>query len=405
MYDTIVIGARCAGSPLAMLLAKKGARVLLLDRATFPANIPHGHFIHRHGPRRLRDWGLLSKVAARTPAVTSMIFDVGDFPLLVRDLVEDGMAWAYGPRRTTLDKILVDAAVECGAELREGFTVSEYVFDNDRLVGIRGRGPNGTEVEERATITVGADGRNSRLARAVHAPVYNELPTILGYYFSYWSNVQAETFELYARNEQQRIIFSFKTEDDLYAVFVGLPIEELTEVRRDIEGAFMRSLELVPDFAARVGAGRREERFYGASDLPNFYRKPFGDGWALVGDAGLHKDPYMALGICDALRDAELLASAIEDGLAARRPIDQALADYERLRNEASAADFDENVAMARFTPLRPEVLAIRAAVRERPADATRFVKARMGMIDPATFFNPQSLQQLLAVGAEPLMG
>jgi hypothetical protein len=105
------------------------------------------------------------------------------------------------------------------------------------------------------------------------------------------------------------------------------------------------------------------------------------------------------------LRDAELLASAIEDGLAARRPIDQALADYERLRNEVSAADFDENVAMARFTPLRPEVLAIRAPVRERPADATRFVKARMGMIDPATFFNPQSLQQLLAVGAEPLMG
>jgi flavin-dependent dehydrogenase len=403
MYDTIVIGARCAGSPLAMLLAKKGARVLLLDRATFPANIPHGHFIHRHGPRRLRDWGLLSKVAARTPAVTSMIFDVGDFPLLVRDLVEDGMAWAYGPRRTTLDKILVDAAVDCGAELREGFMVSEYVFDNGRLIGIRGRGPNGTEVEERATITVGADGRNSRLARAVHARVYNDLPTILCYYFSYWSNVQAETFELYARDHHRRIIFSFKTEDDLYAVFVGLPIEELTEVKRDIEGAFMQSLELVPDFAARVRAGRHEERFYGASDLPNFYRKPFGAGWALVGDAGLHKDPYLALGICDALRDAELLAHAIEDGLAARRPIDQALADYERRRNEASATDFDENVALARFTPLRPEVLAIRAAVRERPEEATRFVKARMGMTDPAAYFDPQNLQQLLA-GAEPSM-
>ncbi len=403
MYDTIVVGARCAGSSLAMLLAKQGARVLLVDRATFPADIPHGHFIHRHGPRRLRDWGLLSKVAARTPAVTTMIFDLGDFPLLVHDLVEDGVAWAYGPRRTTLDKILVDAAVESGAELREGFTVSEYVFDNDRLVGIRGRGPNGTEVEERATITVGADGRNSRLARAVHAPVYNDLPTILCYYFSYWSNVQAETFELYARDQHRRIIFSFKTEDGLYAVFVGLPIEELTEVKRDIEGAFMRSLELVPDFAARVRGGRREERFYGASDLPNFYRKPFGAGWALVGDAGLHKDPYMALGICDALRDAELLAGAIEDGLAARRPIDRALADYERRRNEASATDFDENVALARFTPPRPEVLAIRAAVRERPAEATRLVKARMGMTDPAAFFNPQNLQQLLA-GAEPSM-
>ncbi len=397
MYDTIVVGARCAGASLAMLLAKRGARVLLLDRATFPADIPHGHFIHRHGPRRLHDWGLLSKVAARTPAVATMIFDLGDFPLLVHDLVEDGVAWGYGPRRTTLDKILVDAAVERGVELRQGFTVCEYVFDNDRLVGIRGREPNGTEVEERATITIGADGRNSRLARAVHAPVYNDLPTILCYYFSYWSDVQAEAFELYARDRQRRIIFSFRTEDDLYAVFVGLPIEELADVRRDIEGAFTRSLELVPDFAARVRAGRREERFYGASDLPNFYRKPFGAGWALVGDAGLHKDPYMALGICDALRDAELLANAIDDGLAARRPMQQALADYERCRNEASAADFDENVAMARFTPPRPQALAIRAAVRQSPADATRFVKARMGMIEPAAFFNPQNLQQLLA--------
>jgi flavin-dependent dehydrogenase len=114
MYDTIVVGARCAGSSLAMLLARRGARVLLIDRAAFPADIPHGHFIHRHGPRRLRDWGLLSKVAARTPAVTTMIFDRGDFPLLVHDLVEDGVAWAYGPRRTTFDKILVDAAVESG---------------------------------------------------------------------------------------------------------------------------------------------------------------------------------------------------------------------------------------------------------------------------------------------------
>jgi flavin-dependent dehydrogenase len=326
-----------------------------------------------------------------------MILDVGDFPLLVRDLVEDGVAWGYGPRRTTLDKILVDAAVESGAELREGFAVSEYVFDDDRLVGVRGRGRDGTAVEERATITVGADGRNSRLARAVQAAVYNYLPTILCYYFSYWSHVQAEAFELYARNEQRRIIFSFRTEHDLYAVFVGLPIEELGEVRRDVEGAFMRSLELVPGFAARIRAGRREERFYGASDLPNFYRRPFGAGWALVGDAGQHKDPYMALGICDALRDAELLAHAITDGLAGRRPMVEALADYERCRNDASADDFHENIAQARFTPLRPEVLAIRAAVRERPEDATRFVKARMGMIDPASFFNPQTLQQLLA--------
>ena len=396
MYDVIVVGARCAGSPLAMLLARRGAKVLLVDRATFPSDIPHGHFVHRHGPRRLRDWGLLSRIASRTPAITNMLFDAGDYPLVARNLVEDGVAWGYGPRRTTLDAILVSAAVESGVELREGFHVDDYVFDDDALVGIRGRGPHGSMVEERATITVGADGRNSRLARVVHAPVYNEAPALLCYYFSYWSGVRAEDFELYVRTEQRRVVFSFKTENELFAVFIGLPLEELPVVRRDIDAAFMQSLDAIPEFGSRVRAGRREERFYGASDLPNFYRRPHGPGWALAGDAGLHKDPFLALGICDALRDVEVLAGAIGDGLASKRPMQEALADYEARRNANSAADYQENLAEAGFRPLPPRALALRAAVRDKPEDATRLIKARMGMTDPAEFFNPENLQRLL---------
>ena len=138
-----------------------------------------------------------------------------------------------------------------------------------------------------------------------------------------------EDFELYTRHAARRVIFSFKTEHDLFAVFVGAPIEELPAFQRDTEGAFMSSLDLVPEFAARIRAGRRAERFCGATDLPNFYRKPFGAGWALVGDAGLHKDPLLALGICDALRDTELLANAIADGLSGVRPMHDAMADYE----------------------------------------------------------------------------
>jgi 2-polyprenyl-6-methoxyphenol hydroxylase-like FAD-dependent oxidoreductase len=251
-------------------------------------------------------------------------------------------------------------------------------------------------VIERAPLVVGADGRNSGLARAVEAPVYNQVPPILCYYFSYWSGVTAQTFELYARNEQRRVIFSFRTEDDLYAVFVGAPMDEFESFRRDIEGVFMRSLDLAPEYAERVRAGRREERFYGCSDLPNFYRKPFGNGWALIGDAGLHKDPYMALGICDGLRDVELMAKAIQEGLGGTRSLAEALADFERARNDASAKDYQDNIASARFTPFPPQFLAIRAAVRDRPEDATRLIKARMGMIDPKLFFNPQNLQALL---------
>ena len=400
MQDVIVVGARCAGAPLAMLLARQGARVLLVDRARFPSEIPHGHFIHRQGPRRLRDWGVLDRIAASAPGVSTMVFDAGDFPLRGENLIEDGVAWGYGPRRATLDKILIDAAIASGVEFRERFSVSQYRFDDGRVVGVRGRDATGRDVDERATITVGADGRHSTLARAVQAPIYDEEPTILCYYFSYWSDVEAESFELYTRTPNRRVIFSFRTEGGLYAVFVGLPIEEMPEARRDIEGTFFRALELAPDFAARVRAGRREERFYGATDLPNFYRKPFGPGWALVGDAGAHKDPFMALGICDAFRDVEFLAAAIRDGLSGVRPMDDALGGYESRRNAASAADYKSNIAEARFTPPRPEVFALRAAVRDRPEEVTQLFKARVGMIDPASFFNPANLQRLLGARA-----
>ena len=381
MHDVIIVGARCAGSSLAMLLARHGVRVLLVDRASFPSDIPHGHFIHRHGPRRLRDWGLLDRITEHTPAITSMILDAGDFPLLARNLVEDGLAWGYGPRRVTLDAILMEAAAVCGAEVRPAFNVFEYIIENGTVVGIHGRTQTGGTVLERAPLVIGADGRNSGLARAVNAPVYNQVPPLLCYYFSYWSGVATEPFELYVRNAARRVIFSFQTEHDLFAVFVGAPMEEFDSFRRDVEPAFMRSLDLTPDFAARLRAGRREERFYGCSDLPNFYRKPYGSGWALVGDAGVHKDPFLALGIADAFRDAEFLADAIREGLGGTRSLTETLADFERRRNDASAKDYQENIISARFTPLPPEALAARAAARQDPDAATRLVKRRMGMI------------------------
>jgi 2-polyprenyl-6-methoxyphenol hydroxylase-like FAD-dependent oxidoreductase len=398
MHDVIIVGARCAGSPLAMLLARQGLRVLLVDRAGFPSDIPHGHFIHRHGPRRLREWGLLDKIAQRAPAITSMVFDAGDFPLVAHNLVEDGLAWGYGPRRTTLDKILIDAAVESGADVRERLNVFEYIIEHGTVVGIHGRTATGLPVVERAPLVVGADGRNSGLARAVSAPVYNQVPALLCYYFSYWSDVAAEGFELYVRARERRVIFAFRTEDNLFAVFVGAPMDEFEDFRRDIDSAFMRTLAMVPDFSARVRAGRREERFYGCADLPNFYRKPYGSGWALIGDAGLHKDPYLALGICDGFRDVELLANAIEEGLGGTRTLIQALADFERQRNEASAVDYKDNVTNAMFTPFPADFLSLRAAVRDRREDATKLIKAQMRMINPAEFFNAENMRRLLAV-------
>jgi len=191
MYDAIVVGARCAGSPLAMLLARKGYRVLLVDRSVFPSDLPFStHYIHQAGVARLKRWGLLDDVvASNCPPITSFHYDFGAFVLSGPPPPADGVSEAYAPRRRVLDSILVRAAVEAGVELREGFQVEELLSEGERVVGIRGRGKSGSAVTERARITVGADGMHSIVARTVKAPEYNTRPPLEGPYFSYWSGV------------------------------------------------------------------------------------------------------------------------------------------------------------------------------------------------------------------------
>ena len=199
MYDAIVVGARCAGSPTALLLARKGYKVLLVDRSKFPSDLPFStHYIHQSGTARLQRWGLLDRVVATNcPPITTFHFDFGAFALTGSPPPADGVKEAYAPRRKVLDDILVRAAIEAGAELRTGFSVEEVKWDNNRVVGIRGREKGGSAVAEDARIVVGAYGMHSMVARAVHAPEYNTKPPLQGPYFSYWSGVQMKGFEFY----------------------------------------------------------------------------------------------------------------------------------------------------------------------------------------------------------------
>ena len=383
MYDAIIVGARCAGAASAMLLARRGHRVLLVDRATFPSDLPHGHFLHRRGPARLKRWGLLDRLAATgTPPVTAMISDFGDFPLRDSDVFVDGAPLGYGPRRRVLDQILIDAAVEAGADLRMGFAVQDYIGDGERITGIRGREAAGrTLVTEQAAITIGGDGRNSRLARTVAAPAYEELPSLTCWYFSYWTGCPASGLEMYLRD--RRLILAFPADAGLLAVFIAWPAAALPHVRSDIPAHFMEALHAVPELADRVRSGRQEDRFYGASDLPNFLRRPHGPGWALVGDAGCHKDPFLALGMCDAFRDAELLANALHDAFTGVRPLDDALAGYHRARDQSTLADYHLNAQLARTMAAPEPLLRVRAEVRGDPRATRRLTLRNQGVAEP----------------------
>jgi len=404
VFDAIVVGGRCAGAATALLLARKGLRVLVVDKARFPSEIPHGHFIHRDGPRLLQRWGVLDAIVrSGCPPVTKWTTDLGDFPLTGTNLACNGVAIGYAPRRRVLDAILIEAAVASGAEFRAGFSVDEYLMDGATVNGIRGRSyDSGAHICERARIIVGADGRHSSLACAVGASMYEETPPLACWYFSYWGDVTMDGLEIYRRDRS--MTFAFPTNDGMTAIFIGWPISEFGRIRQNISAGFMNVLELIPELEQRIRAGRQVERFYGTADLPNFFRKPYGPGWSLVGDAGYHKDPYMALGICDAFRDAELLASAIDEGLSERASLHDALAGYERQRNAAAMQLYRQNTQLARFDPVPDDELVIRTTLRGNQEETNRFYLAQQGMIPPEEFFNAENLQRLKALaGVEPV--
>jgi len=181
-------------------------------------------------------------------------------------------------------------------------------------------------------------------------------------YYSYFSGVPMDQIEIYVRPDCAYI--NFPTNNGLTCHAIQAPVEGFRAFRADIEGNFFRAFDRIPTLAERVRAGRREERWYGTADLTNFFRKPYGPGWALVGDAGYHKDPVTAQGVSDAFRDAELLAEAIDAGFSGQQPLTDVLDGYEQQRNEAALPSYEQNCAMAAFMPLPPEVFAMRAATR-----------------------------------------
>jgi flavin-dependent dehydrogenase len=324
--------------------------------------------------------------------------DFGPLVLEAEPLPADGVADAYAPRRTVLDTILIDAAAAAGAEVRERFTVDGLVMDGERVSGIRGHAAGGASVTEEARIVIGADGRHSSVAEAVRAPEYETRPAATCAYYTYWEGLPVEGAELYMRPE--RMVIAAPTNDGRTIVIVYWPIALFPEIRTDIGRHFMAALDLAPSLAARAGAGQRAERFRGTADLPNFYRRPYGPGWALVGDAGYHKDPITGQGIADAFRDAELLAAAIDDGFAGRRPLAEALAGYERARNEATGPIYELTMQFAALQPPAPEMQQLIAALRDNPEQADRFVGTIAGTVPMTEFFAPENVARI--VGGAP---
>jgi flavin-dependent dehydrogenase len=343
-YDVVVIGARCAGAATAMLLARRGLRVLLADRERYGADTLSTHALMRGGVLQLHRWGILDGVkAAGTPTVRSTSFHYGDDVVEVQIKPKDGVDGLYAPRRTVIDSLLVDAARSAGAEVLFETRLMELLRQDKRVCGVRLRSANGEQFEVSAKLVIGADGVHSTVANLVGAEPYKTGRHATGVVFSYWADTAITGYHwCYRPGVSVGVI---PTNDGQACVFVSVSQRRFhDEVSADVDAGYRRLLkECNPMLGAVVERASRMEKYRGFAGQVGFFRQSNGPGWALVGDAGYFKDPLTAHGMTDALIDAELLARAAAQGN------ERALAEYQRARDDRAMQLFDVTDAIASY--------------------------------------------------------
>jgi len=364
-FDAVIVGGRCAGAATALLLARAGARVLVVDKGVYGSDTVSTHALMRGAVLQLQRWGVLpAVVAAGTPPVRSTTFSYSTHDLTVAIEPRYGVDALYAPRRAILDRILVDAAMESGVEFEYGVQVRDIRMDGrGRVRGIEAGRLGLVE----AGIIVGADGLHSTIARLVGA-----WPMLVGHHrtgvlYGYWEDLPADGF--YWAYRATASVGVVPTNNGASNVFVSWPSQQFEEtVRGDVPGAYRRLIrEALPELDAKLAAARPIERIRGFGGHIGFIRKSAGSGWALVGDAAYFKDPLTAHGISDALRDAELLARAIMRGTS------EALSDYESTRLELSKTFFELTDKAVSFA--HPDV-ELQALHRALSAEMNREVRA-----------------------------
>jgi flavin-dependent dehydrogenase len=334
--DAVIVGARCAGAATAMLLARAGARVLLVDKGAYGTDTLSTHALMRGALLQLHRWGLLADiVAAGTPPIRSTTFWYPSHQITVPIEPREGVAALYAPRRALLDHILVDAAARSGVDVRFGVHVEDVIVERDGRVAGVAVIERGMRRSVPAAIVVGADGLYSTIARRVRARRIVEGAHATAVLYSYWTGVPSEEYCWWFQPGAS--MGAIPTNNGATCVFVSLPAADFRHERRrhgtDVYRRLIRKMS--PSFADQLNGASCVEPVRGFGGHQGFIKQGSGPGWALVGDAGYFKDPLTAHGITDAFRDAELLARAIVSGGAG------AFAEYEAARYQLSRTLFD----------------------------------------------------------------
>jgi 2-polyprenyl-6-methoxyphenol hydroxylase-like FAD-dependent oxidoreductase len=380
-HDVVVVGARAAGAATALLLARQGHDVVLVDRNALPSDTLSTHQIARPGVVQLRRWGLLDAVLrSGAPALRQITFTTPNESVTHAVKPSAGVDLLVAPRRYILDTLVADAAAVAGADLRFGVTVEgTHLDDAGRAVGVYGHDRSGAPVDVAARYVVGADGLGSRVARAVGAEVIENRGAPGAVQYAYFADLPWPGIELIVAD--RALTGVFPTHHGEACVWICSPTEDARAARRAAvsrEDAFTVHLRrTAPELAARLRTGRRTSRVSGMLRTPNYVRRAHGPGWALVGDAGYHRDAVTGHGLSDAYRDAELLATALHHALRGDADPDTALAEYQRRRDRALRAVFELTVALANYPPPAQFVALQKTLARALDAEATELETLR----------------------------
>ncbi len=366
-YDTVIVGARAAGAATAMLLARRGQRVLLVEAGTYGSDTLSTHALMRPAVLQLSRWGLLSRLEREgTPPIGRTVFHYDDEVLDVPIKPKDGVPALFAPRRTVLDRVLVDAAAEAGAEVRHRTRLVDLLWSRGRRVeGAVLQGSDGTSTEVRGDAVVGADGMRSSVARLVDAPVTRRGRSACANLYGYWEGLPGDAYHWYWSPGHPggpgAAAGAIPTNGGLTLLFASISGEDFAaRVRTGVEDAYRRLLsEAAPGLARGLSEARLAGSLSGSPGHRGFMRRPWGAGWALVGDAGHFKDPITAHGISDALRDAELLASALMEGG------ESALLRYEAARDALSTRFFELTDRIASLEWDTPELKSLHHALSD----------------------------------------
>lgn len=396
-YDVVVVGARCAGSPTAMLLARAGYQVLLLDRAAFPSDTLSTHLVLQPGVAALARWGLLDQVRdSGCPPLTRVSYTVGDLRIEGGPHEMGGHQEMYSPRRYIIDDLLVRAAISAGAEFRDGTRVTGLLRDESgRVTGVEGVGTDGRRFRATARLVVGADGMRSTVAGLAGAAYVRRDTKRTCAYYSYWTGLPT-SLELHERPGSW--VAAVATHHGRTLVLTYFPQSRFGEVRADAERAHLDLVRATaPELAERMRAAEQAERLRGTGDQQNYFRTATGPGWVLVGDSAHHKDSITARGISDAFAQADLLARHM-GGRLAEDPgsLDAALRAYASEIRGRLVPGYETTLAVAALAPPSPQRLAVlRAVQRDRDLTSTYFDTVT-GDATATALFTPR-LQELLA--------